>query len=244
MPRPPRLIAELIALTRSWGWSVRDLAREIDVSYETLKHYRAGRRELTMRSYSSIASVFGERHPHIKHLAWQYACTLNAPDVADPAATAATVLRAADIHVLRMYVERFATESVHGGKGLFLVGDNPQMLTAAVALLSALIAATDVKVCVLRADRAPSASEQRDALAAPLLIIERVEFLCDGTADLVRRRADLLRPTVATSLQPPSAIADAYLRRIFLSVMRTLALGAAAETTPALDPSSHDYARA
>lgn len=241
MPRPPRLIAELVVLTKSWGWSLHDLAHELGVSYSTLKFYRAGTRDLTMPVYGRIAKRFGEQHREIKDLCWIYATTLGAPELADTADDAARNLRAADAHVLRAYVERFGAESIHGGRGLFLVADDAKPLTSAVAFLRALFSRADVKVVVLAANRVPSAGEQRDALAAPLLIVERVDFLHSYNGDLIRRRADLLRPTVVTSREPlAKTTTDPYLRRIFLSVMRTVPLTTlSAETAPIPSSPSH-----
>ncbi len=240
MPRPPRLITELVTLTRSWGWSLHDLAHELGVSYSTLKFYRAGTRDLTMRVYRRIATRFGEEHRHIKDLCWHYATTSGAPDdVADAVETAARDLRAADLHVLRTYVERFGTESIHGGRGLFLLADHAQPLTAAVGFLRAVFASANVKIAVVRADRSPSAADQRDALAAPLLLLERVDFVHDANVELLVRRADLVRPTIVTSMEPPAATKDAYLRRILMSTMRTVTLSAITPAHPSPSPMSH-----
>ena len=53
--RPPRLITELLALAKEWGWSVDDLARELHVHRTTLIHQRAGRHGINTAMLARIA---------------------------------------------------------------------------------------------------------------------------------------------------------------------------------------------
>lgn len=222
MPRAPRLIAELIQLTRPLGWTLRDLARELKVSEVTLQQYRSGRRALSLATMATIAERFGT-YREIKDLAWMYLREYHhrelAPTTELPDGLAPSVAR-----TLTRYVEHFAEETVRGGQGLFLLASDATPLTAAVRHLRSRFVDSRIEVAVLRADVTPMASELRGAAAAPLLIVERVDFVSAIVADIVTRRADLLKPLVATSLAAPDVLPDAYLRRIFLSRTRLVDL--------------------
>jgi hypothetical protein len=242
MSRPPRLITELLALTATWGWTIADLARELDVDPTSILHYRSGRRALTKRTLAKIATRFGE-HRMVRDLVWHHLIAES-----DDSTETCRTKRAAPAGIpialeqaLRAYAGRFAEESVHAGRGLFIVAETAAPLSAAAVFIRALFADAKIPVCALRADTPPTASEQRFALAAPLLIVERVDFASDAAKDLLRRRADLTRPTVVTSMEPPDATEDAYLRRVYVSTMRRVeALGIpASPATADSSPASH-----
>jgi plasmid maintenance system antidote protein VapI len=230
--RPPRLITELIALAKEWGWSVDDLARELHVHRTTLLHQRAGRHGINTAMLARIARRFRSDRS-IRDLVWNYLTVEY-----EEAGASARAIPAASTHIprevatgLRSYLARFGEESVHGGRGLYLASADAAVLTAALQWLQKAFREQRIEPCVLRADRSPSASEARFALAAPVLMLERVDFLSDASADVVRRRADLVRPIIATSMQPLDAISDPYLRRIFASTMRALAIGPSPTST-------------
>jgi plasmid maintenance system antidote protein VapI len=224
--RPPRLITELIALAREWGWSVDDLARELNIHRTTLIHQRAGRHGINTAMLARIARRFRSDR-NVRDLLWNYLTVeydeAGASARAIPAASARLPPEVAT--ALRSYLARFGEESVHGGRGLYLTSADAAVLTAALQWLQTAFREQRIEPCVLRADRSPSASEARFALAAPVLMLERVDFLSEASADVVRRRADLVRPIIATSMQPLDAIGDPYLRRIFTSTMRALTIG-------------------
>lgn len=222
MPRPPRLIAELVSLTRPLGWTLRDLARELNVSEVTLHQYRSGRRPLSLPTMATIAERFGT-YREIKDLAWMYLRDYHQLERVEPSVIWA-VLPAAVARTLTRYIEHFAEETVRGGRGLFLIADTAVLLTASVALLRAGFAKAGIEIAVLRADVTPGASELRSSAAAPLLVVERVDYVSAVVTDIVRRRADLLKPVVATSMRAPDALPDDYLRRIFLSLTRRIDL--------------------
>lgn len=224
--RPPRLITELIALAKEWGWSVDDLARELHVHRTTLIHQRAGRHGINTAMLARIARRFRSDRS-VRDLVWNYLTVEYEEAGASVKAIPAASMRVPrDVAAaLRSYLARFGEESVHGGRGLYLASADAALLTAALQWLQTAFRDQRIDPCVLRADRAPSASEARFALAAPLLMLERVDFLSDACADVVRRRADLVRPIIATSMQQPDAIRDAYLRRVFTSTMRALVIG-------------------
>jgi len=235
MPRPPRLIAELLALTRPWGWTRKDLARELGISEVTLDQLRSGRRRVSFDTYSHIVNRFGE-NTVIKGVAWQYARDYSNPEEKNPTITAPANLPAAATHTLRRYVEGFADELTHAARGLFVVSGDTALLSSSVTYLRHAFDAKDMRVPLLRADKEPAAADRRAALVAPLLIIERVEFLHAVVADLLRQRDDILRPIVVTSTTDPSSAPDEYLRRVFLTRMRRVDL---VPTTPPVAVTPH-----
>jgi transcriptional regulator with XRE-family HTH domain len=232
----PQLIADLLALVRPWGWTAADLAREIGVSEITLAQYRSGRRRLSMQTYAAIARRFKDQRV-VRDLCWQYAVVeYHEERGGQSSALASDRLAPAVTRTLRTYVERFAEETIRGGRGLYLASTDASALSDAMQALTQAFGAAKIGHCALRADRKPAASEARAALSAPVLFIERADFLCAEVADLVRRRSDLARPMVVTSMQQPADTADTYLRRIFLATTRLVDVGAPTPSVPLAPP--------
>ncbi|MFZ2492849.1 MAG: helix-turn-helix transcriptional regulator, partial [Thermoanaerobaculia bacterium] len=146
MPRAPRLIAELIQLTRPLGWTLRDLARELKVSEVTLQQYRSGRRTISMSTMATIAERFGT-YREIKDLAWMYLRDYHHREVA-PRTAVPEDLPPSCARSLVRYVEHFAEETIHGGRGLFLVADTALPLTAAVRFLRTRFETAGIEVAV------------------------------------------------------------------------------------------------
>jgi hypothetical protein len=235
VPRSPQLITELLSLADAWGWSAEDLARELCLDRTTLLQYRSGRRALTVRTIARIARRFGAQRV-VRDLVWHHLTVECAPDgseadaaspLAPPESVPAFVARE-----LRSYVERFGKESLHG-RGLYLIGTDAASLSAALAYVQRVLEHEGIPACRLRADRAPSASETRAALAAPILLVERFDFACAAVQDLARRRGDLVRPTVVTSMKPPREIADPFLHRVLTGMTRLVEIHPAASTPSA-----------
>ena len=232
MPHAPQLITELLGLANAWGWSPEDLARELRVDRTTLLQYRSGRRALTVRALARIARRFGEQRM-VRDLVWHHLAVECSPDApADGAPISApTALSPSAVRALRAYVDRFGKESLHG-RGLYLVGTDAAALSAALLFLQAVLEQAGIPACRLRADRTPSASEIRAALAAPVLLLERFDFACPAVQDLVRQRGDLVRPTVPTSMRSPGDISDPHLRRVLTGMTRLVDLTPATTTLP------------
>lgn len=231
VPHSPQLITELLGLADAWGWSVEDLARELRVDRTTLLQYRSGRRALTVRALARIARRFGEQRM-VRDLVWHHLAVECSPDApAGSPASAPTALSPSAARNLRAYVDRFGKESLHG-RGLYLVGTDATMLSAALLFLQAVLEEAGIPACRLRADRTPSASEVRAALAAPVLVLERFDFACAAVQSLARQRGDLVRPTVLTSMRPPGDITDPYLRRVLAGMTRLVDITPASFTLP------------
>jgi len=225
MPHPPRLIAELLALTRPWGWTLKDLARELGISEVTLGQLRSGRRRVSFTTYSRIVDRFGD-NAIIKGVAWQHARDYHKPEDESPVISVPANLPAAATNILQRYVAGFAEglEHVRTPSAVLDLGTGAGGSAALVATRF-----PDASVV--------AAADRRAALVVPLLIIERVEFLHPVVADLLRQRDDILRPVVVTSTTEPAAATDDYLRRVFLSRMRRVDL-APLLSTPSISPTA------
>jgi AcrR family transcriptional regulator len=222
--RPPRLITELIALAQEWGWSVQDLARELGIHRTTLVHQRVGRHALKTAMLARIARRFRNDRT-VRDLIWHY-LTVEYEEGAQSAALP-PLPRVPDAVAgsLRAYIARFSEESVHGGRGLYLASTDAPLLSATLQWLQRAFTQHRIDPCLLRADRPVSAAETRFALAAPVLLLERVDFMKEPVAEVVRRRADLVRPMVVTSMKHPDTLADPYMRRVLTSMTRLLEIG-------------------
>ncbi len=228
MPRrPARLITELLAFLQSQGATLRDLARELGVDETALIRLRTGERSPSKQMLVKIVQHFGE-HRFIRDLLWVHFFTecRATPEGVDPVdALASDAIPPRVTHDLRRYVDHFAAETMQSGSGLYVCGPDASALAVVVRALRVAFEGAKVRLFFLRADQKTNAADVRNALAAPLLIVERVDFASATTADIIRRRADLTRPTIVTSMAAPDAIADPYLRRIAKSAMRRVDLG-------------------
>lgn len=229
MQRPPRIITELLALANEWGWTVQDLARELGVHRTTIVHQRSGRHALNTTMLSRIAKRFRNDRT-VRDLVWHYLAVEYEERAQATALPPTPKVPDGVASMLRAYLARFSEETIHGGRGLYLMGGDATLLSATVRWLQTAFTQQRVDACLLRADRPVSPAEARHALAAPVLLLERVDFLRDGATDVLRRRADLVRPVIVTSMQPPASIADPYVRRILSSTTRLVEIAAPAST--------------
>lgn len=219
MPRPPRLIATLLSVAESRALSLADVAERIGVDETTLMQYRSGRRRLSMAAYANIVRAFGDERA-IADAAWHYVRVEYHPPRPDSVDAAALALPEPVVDILRTYVERLPEEAVTTGRGVYLFSTDTRALLSATQFLLRSFEKGRVAVCHLRGDARPKAADRRFALAAPVFLVERVDVVAEGVATLLRERADLVRPTIVTSVLPPDATKDAHLRRILLSATR------------------------
>ncbi len=228
--RPPRLIAKVLshaAATRSAGLS--DVAEAIGVDDTTLMQYRSGRRRLSMQSFANLLAAYGDDSA-IADAAVHYARVEYHPPKLDSIEAASDSLPAPAVERLRMYVERLPEEAVTTGRGLYLVSTDARALSLAVQFLVRSFEQARIAVCQMRGDARPSAADRRFALAAPVVVVERIDFLRDTVGELLRQRATLVRPLIVTSMQAPETIADPHLRRVVRSLTRRIDL------SPSLPP--------
>lgn len=192
-----------------------------------------------MKTYARIVRRFADQRL-VRDLAVHYAAVeYHAEEEGKPKLTTAlAVLPSAAERLLTQYAERFAEESVRGGRGLYLIGID-RALSAAAQFVVQLFDSARVSMCRLQANKKPGASVSRHALAAPLLVVERIDFLCEDVASLISRRADLVRPTIVTSTQEPETLTDPYLRRILSSTTRRVALGELQQDSQSISSKQH-----
>jgi hypothetical protein len=169
-----------------------------------------------MQAFANILAVYGEDRA-IREAAVHYARVEYHPVNPESLEAAEDALPGLTTETLRAYVDRLPEEAVTTGKGLYLHSADARTLSHAVQFLVRSFERARVPVCQLRADRPVTPTDRRFALAAPILIIERVDFLRVSIPDLIGDRAALARPLIVTSMQPASAVPDAHLRSILLS---------------------------
>jgi hypothetical protein len=229
--RPPRLITELIALAQEWGWSAQDLARELGIHRTTLVHQRVGRHALKTAMLARIARRF-RNDRSVRDLIWHY-LTVEYEEGAQQTALP-PLPRVPDVVAssLRAYIGRFSEESIHGGRGLYLASTDTALLSATLQWLQRAFTQHRIEPCLLRADRPVSAAQTRFALAAPVLLIERVDFMKEPVAEVLRRRADLVRPIVVTSTKHPDTVDDPYMRRVLTAMTRVVEIGSPPSSLP------------
>jgi hypothetical protein len=176
-----------------------------------------------MQAFANILAVYGEDRA-IREAAVHYARVEYHPVNPESLEAAEHALPGLTTETLRAYIDRVPEEAVTTGKGLYLHSADARTLSHAVQFLVRSFERARVPVCHLRADRPVTPTDRRFALAAPILIIERIDFLRVPTPDLLRDRATLARPLIVTSMQPASEVPDSHLRRIFLSRTRLIDL--------------------
>ena len=205
------------------------MAEAIGVNETTLMQYRSGRRRLSMQAFANILAAYGDERAVVE-AAIHYARAEYHPPKSDSMEAAAEGLPPVAVEMLRTYVDRLPEEAVTTGRGLYLVSDDAHALSLATQFLVRCFERSRIAVCQLRGDARPSAATRRFALAAPVLVVERIDFLRDTVGEIVRERAALVRPLIVTSMQSPETIADPLLRRVIRHLTRLLTLDA---------PSSH-----
>ena len=226
-----RLITELLAFKRAEGGTLRDLAHDLGIDETLLVKFRSGVRSPTKQVLVKIARRYGH-HLFVRDLVWHHLiaeCNDTPPPTAD--AFEGVDLPPRVVGDLRAYVVRSSEESLRSGRGLYITSGGAAVLSRGSRALGRAFEAARVPYVLLRADQRADARAVRAAMAAPVVVVERVDFVCDSVADILLRRSELLRPSVVTSMAPPDAIADPHLRRVALSMMRRVMIGETASAT-------------
>ena len=176
-----------------------------------------------MQAFANILAVYGDDRA-IRAAAVHYARVEYHPRDPESLEAAVDALSVPTVDLLRAYVDRVPEEAVTTGRGLYLHSTDAGSLSRAVQYLVRAFERARVPVCHLRADQPVTPADRRFALAAPILIVERIDFLHVSLADLLRDRATLARPLIVTSMQSPSEVPDPHLRRIVHSRTRPVDL--------------------
>ena len=224
MHRPPRLIAQLLShASATRGQGLLDVAEAIGVDETTLMQYRSGRRRLSMQSFANILAVYGDDRA-MRDAAVHYARVEYQPLKPESMEEAAEALSVPTVDILRTYVGRLPEEAVTTGRGLYLHSTDARSLSLAVQFLVRAFERTRATVCRMRADRPVMAKDRRFALAASVLIVERIDFMRASVPDILRERVNLVRPLIVTSMQSANELPDLHLRRAFLAATRLVNL--------------------
>lgn len=207
MPRPVLVIREVDQLARRAKWRTGDLAEALGISTAMLNRLRAGTHAPSREVLGAILNAFGT-NPQVRDLVLhflQYELPLAHANrlEAEPRGTQ----RADDIRELdptaqkqvRAFVTHFLRRSLTSGEGLCIVSPESQHLSAAVAYVRSALDAQGISVIVIPGNANPASSLATAALAAPLLIVERVDFAAEGVRVLLDQRAAARKPVVTTS---------------------------------------------
>lgn len=200
MRRVSHLIRAIDRLARDRGWTSRRLASELGVDPTLLTHLRRGRRALTLTVLARIAQVFGG-DPLVRDLLFLH-LAVEIPEeqaATQPGPTlTAMALPEALGRAVRGYVVRFPLAHV-AGTSLLLCG-NPPILARAVAVLRDALSERAIAASVLPASTPVIRRTEAARLSRiPLLIVERVEFVAEAMAVLLRDRLAHGLPVVLTT---------------------------------------------
>ncbi len=134
---------------------------------------------------------------------------------------------AAALDALRGFVRDFPAEAVLG-RGLALEAAEAAgapLLTACLGFLEAEFAQRGVHTIRRGAGDLAVGSAAASLIAAPLLLVDRIEHLRDPLAAVLRARAAYGKATVVTTATPLTALRDEPLSKLFQSRMRTVTVG-------------------
>lgn len=222
------LLRELLRLARERGWSRAELAARLDVHPTLLTHLQAGRRRMSATFLSRILRVFPDIQT-VRDLALNYLVVeipqLEALDerIAGGEGVASKGERLPDDlrGIITTYVAAFL-RSYYEGRGMLLLGTDTALLRGAARLLAAECELRRIQVVQMDASAKISATLARAAVHANLLVVERIDFATPAVIEILLRRADLVKPSVATLAGTVDAIPDAHLKRVVLSMMRRI----------------------
>jgi transcriptional regulator with XRE-family HTH domain len=183
-----------------------DLAEALGVSCSMLNRLRAGTHTPSREVLAAILRSFGA-NDHIRQLVLHFLehelpraeadrfapATYGADDALAPLDR-----RARD--QVRSFVTHFLRRSLATGRGLRLVAADDQLLRTVVASIVRDLDAHGIAAVAVAANaRVLARSQQEAACAAPLLVVERVEFASRAVQALLLARAAVRKPLLLTS---------------------------------------------
>jgi transcriptional regulator with XRE-family HTH domain len=216
------LMREIDRIARGLKWSNKDLAEALGVDPTMLVHIRARRNQFSVPLLGKIARAFPP--PVIDefimyHLRVERAAHDDAK-LAVPDDLRIATLDAFSRREIRAFVRHFPRMSVETGRGLYLTGSDTALLASGVEYIQSALEAQGIAVERLAANAAVTPSHRRAALAAPLLIIERIEYVSVSVADLLLYRSEIVKPMLVTSTVPALELDDTRLARVLTSMLR------------------------
>lgn len=208
MPQPVLIIREVDQLARRAKWRACDLAEALGVSLSMLNRLRAGTHAPSREVLGAILRSFGE-HARVRELVLhflEHELLLARSGRLDAAPVAARAMfdelreiPPAAQRELRGFVAQFLRRSLTTGRGLSVVAD-AALLREVVVYVRTALDAQGVASVVIAGNARISASQRDAAIAAPLLIVERVDFASDAVRALLDTRASVRKPVLVTAL--------------------------------------------
>jgi transcriptional regulator with XRE-family HTH domain len=196
VPRPVLVIREVEQLARRAKWRTCDLAEALGVSVAMLNRLRAGTHVPSREVLGAILRSFGT-NAHVRDLVLHFlehelaqarAGRLDAPkDTTKDDALEA--LDAKTRAVVRAFVRDFLRRSLTSGAGLRVIGEDAGVLRGVAAYVRAALDDQGVASVLIAGNATVAASLRESALAAPLLIVERVDFASESVRALIAARA-------------------------------------------------------
>jgi len=189
-----------------------------------LNRLRAGRHAPSREVLGAILRAFGE-NAHVRELVLHFlehelplahAGRLDLPRATTSTADVLTELPPKARAQVRAFLAHFLQRSLTTGEGLHLVAADPALLRTAVASIRTALDAHGITAIVLAGNASVERSLREEAVAAPLLIVERVEYASDEVRSLLAARAAVRKPVLLTSTSGDAE--DAALRATRVSL--------------------------
>lgn len=116
------------------------------------------------------------------------------------------VLDAPTRTAIRAFVRDFLRRSLISGAGLDVVSKDASVLRGVVAYVRTALDDQGVASVVIAGNAPVAASLRERALAAPLLIVERVDFASESVRALIAARAAVRKPVLTTATDTTHAV--------------------------------------
>lgn len=210
MFRTHPLLHELERRARALGFTWAALAAEVGIDRTTLAHIRSGRGRLSLGTLHRIA-VWFPTDAAIQRSVWEYLLhdvetqkerAERAQLQSRSSATLLVALPPATQDWLRAFVADFAGFVIHG-RSLLLTGTNTAPLASALSFLESELVARGIHPLRAQPHRARLGSQRAALLAAPLVLVERLEFASAEMKRVITDRCRFGKVTVASSTGAP-----------------------------------------
>lgn len=228
MTQPPLLIREIERLAKERGWSTAQIAKHLDLSEKAFRNVCLGHRIVSLGLLSKITELFGKVRS-VKELVVHYLVNeypTYRPSRRHVQGVIAAIPESASYfprwQIAEWVVRLQAADGVR--RGLYLMSSDTSLLSGTVRALTQELFRADVRMLTLQAHARLSASERTLAIAADVLIVERLDHVSDAIARIIAERADTLRPVVVTSTCDREAIPDPILARTLRAITTTVTL--------------------
>jgi transcriptional regulator with XRE-family HTH domain len=199
---------ELERRARALGLSWLELARKLGISRTQLAHIRSGRDRFSLGTLHRIADWF-PNDKVIQRLVWDYLLhdvetekerRLREQTLADNGELHAQRLTEPSVALLRAFLADLPRR-IMSGTGLLVSSPDTTALSAALGFLEGELRARHIHPIRHAANARLAASAIPTLLAAPVLLVERVEYASPSMAEVLRKRAEFLKVTVATTAE-------------------------------------------